>query len=148
MRDRSARRAPLLIRLHALAGRRAEALRAYERLCNLLEPSVETQRLYEEIRANRAEEPELSVELWERVGDLRVVSGDTAGAAKAFAAALETRDTARLRLKVAGAGLMQHDTERAEPHLAAAKRLTPDGAERARLACLRAQHARPVASPR
>ncbi len=59
-----------LIRLHALAGRRAEALREYEHLRDLLatelgaEPSPEAQRLYEEVRANQASEPELSAELW------------------------------------------------------------------------------------
>jgi len=64
-----------LVRLHALAGRRSYALRAYERLRDVLaaelgaEPSPEAQRLYEEVRANRISDPELSAELWERVGD-------------------------------------------------------------------------------
>jgi DNA-binding SARP family transcriptional activator len=137
-----------LIRLHALAGRRGEALREYENLRELLaaelgaEPSPEAQRLYEEVRANQTSEPELSAELWERVGDLRVLSGDTAGATKAFASALEATGSpdaqVRLRRKIAGACLMQHDADRAEPYLVAAEELMPDEAERSRLACLRA----------
>ena len=139
-----------LIRLYALAGRRAEALREYEKLRESSatfgsEPSLETQCLYEEIRSNRFSEPELSVELWERVGDLRVVSGDTSGAAKAFGSALqaadEDRDRARLHRKIAGAWLMQHNAEAAEPHLDAAEQLAPEPAERARLFCLRANQA-------
>ena len=69
-----------LMRLHALAGRRGEALRAYEHLAKVLrseldaEPSPTTQRLYEEIRTRQNAEPELTAELWERVGELRVVS--------------------------------------------------------------------------
>jgi DNA-binding SARP family transcriptional activator len=133
-----------LMRLHALAGRRSEALGTYERLSAELgtEPSPETQRLYEEIRAKQTAEPELSAELWERVADLRVVSGDTAGAAKAFAAALDgvgsPEAASRMRRKTAGAWLMQHDAEQAELHLRAAESLAPDPAERGRLACLRA----------
>jgi DNA-binding SARP family transcriptional activator len=140
-----------LIRLHALAGRRSEALREYERLRELLavelgtEPSPETQRLFEEVRANQAAEPELSAELWERVGDLRVLSGDTAGAVNAFGAAVEAAGsqsaTARLRRKTAGAWLMQYEPDRAEPHLVAAGQLASDHAERGRLACLRANQA-------
>ena len=140
-----------LIRLYALAGRRGEALRQYEKLCELLagelatEPSPETQRLYEEVRSNQAAEPELSAELWERVGDLRVVSGDTTGAAKAFGLALqvapESGSDARLHRKIAGAWLMQHDADTAEPHLEAAENLAPEPVERGRLACLRASQA-------
>jgi len=140
-----------LIRLYALAGRRGEALRQYEKLCELLggepgtEPSPETQRLYEEVRSNQASEPELSAELWERVGDLRVLSGDTTGAAKAFGLALQTApgsgSDARLHRKIAGAWLMQHDVDTAEPHLEAAEKLTPEPVELARLACLRANQA-------
>jgi DNA-binding SARP family transcriptional activator len=140
-----------LIRLHALAGRRAEALREYEKLRESLavqlgsEPSAETQRLYEEVRSNQAAEPELSAELWERVGDLRVLSGDTTGAAKAFGAALEAARSAAaavgLHRKIAGAWLMQHDPNAAEPHLAAAEQLAPEPIEQARLACLRANQA-------
>jgi DNA-binding SARP family transcriptional activator len=133
-----------LIRLYALAGRRGKALRQYEKLSELLagelgtEPSPETQRLYEEVRSNRALEPELSAELWERVGDLRVLSGDTTGAAKAFALALEavpgSDNDGRLHRKIAGASLMQHDADTAEAHLEAAENLTPRPVERARLA--------------
>ena len=140
-----------LIRLHALAGRRNEALREYETLRESLaeqfgsEPSPETQRLYEEVRSNQASEPELSAELWERVGDLRVLSGDTTGAAKAFGSALEAARSpgvaVRLQRKIAGALLMQHDPDAAEPHLEAAEKLTPEPVERARLSCLRANQA-------
>jgi DNA-binding SARP family transcriptional activator len=136
-----------LIRLHALAGRRVDALREYERLRELLavelgtEPSPETQRLYEEIRAKQTPQPELSAELWERVGDLRVLSGDTAGAVKAYASALDADVSPRLHRKTAGAWLMQHDADRAEPHLADAERLAADAAERGRIACLRANQA-------
>jgi DNA-binding SARP family transcriptional activator len=139
-----------LIRLYALAGRRGEALRQYEKLCESLaesgsEPSPETQHLYEEVRSNQAAEPELSVELWERVGDLRVLSGDTTGAAKAFGMALRVApgsgSDARLHRKIAGAWLMQHDVDAAEPHLEAAENLRPEPVERARLACLRANQA-------
>ena len=139
-----------LIRLQALAGRRAEALRQYEQLREVFaaelgtEPSPETQRLYEEVRAKQASEPELSAELWERVGDLRVLSGDAGGAAKAYGSALEaasTVDAVGLHRKIAGAWLVQHDADRAEPHLEAAEELTADAAERGRLACLRANQA-------
>jgi DNA-binding SARP family transcriptional activator len=140
-----------LIRLHALAGRRDEALREYERLRESLaerlgrEPSADTQRLYEEVRSNRVSEPELSAELWERVGDLRVVSGDTTGAAKAFGSALEAVDGSgaelRLHRKIAAAWLMQHAADAAEPHLEAAEKLTRDPVDRGRLACLRANQA-------
>jgi DNA-binding SARP family transcriptional activator len=140
-----------LMRLHALAGRRGEALREYARLRELLaresgaQPSPETQRLYEEIRSNLPSDPELATELWERVGDLRVLSGDTTGAAKAFESALQAADrlgsAARLHRKTAGAWLMQHDADAAESHLDAGEKLTPEPVERARLACLRANQA-------
>ena len=139
-----------LIRLHALAGRRSDALRQYETLCRVLseelgeEPSLDTQRLYEEVRARQPSEPALTAELWERVGDLRVVSGDTAGAARAFGAALDagSPDAARLHRKLADAWLMQFDVEHAGPHLRAAEELVSDDAvERCRLLRLRATHA-------
>jgi DNA-binding SARP family transcriptional activator len=140
-----------LMRLHALAGRRSEALREYERLSDLLareldaEPSPETQRLYEEIRLRQADEPELGAELWERVGDLRMLAGDAAGAAKAFGSALEAADSAdaqaRLRRKTAGAWLMGQRPEEAEPELQAAERLAAGAAEQARLVGLRATQA-------
>jgi DNA-binding SARP family transcriptional activator len=138
----------LLIRLNALGGRRGEALRRYERLRDTLaaelgsEPSPEAQRLYEEIRAGQAAEPELTSELWERVGELRVVAGDTAGAVKAYSLAIDAAGpSVRLHRQTAQAWLMQHDADRAEAHLEAAERLQPDLAERGRLACLRANQA-------
>jgi DNA-binding SARP family transcriptional activator len=141
----------VLIRLYALAGRRSEALRQYEQLRVLLEsrlgvePSPETQRLYEEVRAGQAAEPELSAELWERVGELRVVAGDTRGAVKAFSLALDAADApavaARLHREAAQALLMEHDADDAEPHLRAAEKLCVDPAERSRLVCLRANQA-------
>lgn len=139
-----------LIRLHALTGRRGEALRHYEHLSRLLdgelgtEPSAETQRLYEEMRARQSLTPELTTDLWERVGDLRVLSGDAPGAAKAFALALDTggapASAARLERKCAEAWLMQHRPELAEPHMAAAD-LAADPAEQCRMLRVRANHA-------
>jgi len=78
------------------------------------------------------------------VGELRVISGDTAGAVKAFGSALEAAGSpdalVRLRRKIAGAWLMQHGADNAEPHLAA--READVGSGRAgRLACLRANQA-------
>jgi DNA-binding SARP family transcriptional activator len=140
-----------LMRLYALAGRRGEALRQYEHLRALLtselgrDPGPEAQRLYEEVRARRESEPELTAELWERVGELRVESGDVTGAVTAFELAIDAADTAaaiaRLHRKSAGAWLAQHDAAGAEEHLGAAEALTSDPAERARLVCLRANQA-------
>lgn len=141
----------LLIRLHALAGRRGEALRRYEQLRELLEtelgvePTPEAQRLYEEVRSGQTAEPELAAELWERVGELRVVAGDTSGAVKAFSLALDAADApavaGRLHRRAAQALLMQHDAEEADAHLRAAEQLSADPAERARLVCVRANQA-------
>jgi DNA-binding SARP family transcriptional activator len=141
----------VLVRLHALAGRRGEALREYERLRELLaaevglEPSAEAQQLYEEVRAGQAGEPQLNAELWERVGQLRVVAGDAAGAVKAFSFALDAGTApgaaGRLHREAAQARLMQHDAEGADADLAAAERLAGDPAERGRIACLRANQA-------
>jgi DNA-binding SARP family transcriptional activator len=131
-----------LMRLHALAGRRGEALRQYEQIAD---PSPEAQRLYEEIRARQTSEPELTSELWERVGDLRVSSGDVGGAVKAYELAIESADSAaaigRLHRKAAGAFLSQHDAAGADEHLRTAETLSTDPAEQARLACLRANQA-------
>ena len=139
------------MRLHVLAGRRGEAVRQYEHLCARLadelgiEPSPKTQRLYEEIRTRTDIAPELNAGLWEGVGDLRVLSGDTAGATRAFGAAADAarpaNATVRLHLKIASSLLMQHAAEEAESHLVAAERLGPDGGARVRLACLRANQA-------
>src|SRR5215471_19081346 len=136
-----------LMRLYALAGRRADAMRQYEHLREALgrEPGPEAQRLFEEVRARQTSEPELTSELWERVGELRVGSGDVAGAVAAFALATESADSsaavARLHRKTAGAWLAQHDAAGAEDHLEAAERLATDPAERARLVMLRANQA-------
>jgi DNA-binding SARP family transcriptional activator len=140
-----------LMRLYALAGRRGEALRQYEHLRALLaselsrEPGPEPQRLYEEVRARRTTDPELTADLWERVGELRVESGDVSGAVTAFERAIDSADSsaviARLHRKAAGAWLAQHDAASAEEHLRAAEALTSDPAEHARLVCLRANQA-------
>lgn len=140
-----------LMRLHALAGYRGEAVREYESLRATLagelgcEPGPETQRLYEEIRAGKQTTPALTAELWERVGELRVLSGDTAGARQAFGAAAKTADRpevkVRLHLKVADSLLKQHAAEEAEPHLVLAEKLRGDRRARVRLACLRASQA-------
>jgi DNA-binding SARP family transcriptional activator len=137
-----------LIRLYALAGRRDDALRQYDHLVEVLdlelgvEPSAAVQRLREEVNAKRSREPELTAELWERVGDLRVLSGDGAGAARAFGAALDAEGlaeaSARIERKWAEAWLMQHRTDMAGPHLEAAERYTSDPAEKGRLLRARA----------
>lgn len=140
-----------LIRLYALAGRRSDALGQYEHLRRLLdeelgtEPGPETQQLFEEIRARRGDEPELTADLWERVGDLRVLSGDAAGAAKAFGQALDATgaagSTARTERKCAEAWLMQHRPDMAGPHLAAAEASPSEPAEHSRLLRARANQA-------
>jgi len=138
-----------LVRLYALAGRRTDALRQYEHLRELLalelgaQPTPETQRLFEEVRARQAAEPELTTELWERVGDLRMLSGESAGAVKAFELALGvapsgSAEIGRLERKTAAAWLIQHRPDEAEPHLQKAEKLAADAAERGRLAGLRA----------
>ncbi|WP_436524264.1 BTAD domain-containing putative transcriptional regulator [Actinoplanes sp. HUAS TT8] len=132
-----------LMRLYALAGRRDEAQRQFARLRDLLaeelgvEPSAETQRLHEEIRAEQTADPALTTDLWERVGDLRVQSGDPAAAVKAYGQV--PAGDGRIDRKLAGAWLMLHQPAEAEPHLDRADRLGPDAAERGRLLCLRAK---------
>ncbi|GAA1548847.1 hypothetical protein GCM10009827_081550 [Dactylosporangium maewongense] len=134
-----------LMRLYALAGRRDEAQRQYARLCEVLQeelgvgPAAETQRLYEEIRAEQVSEPALTTDLWERVGDLRVQSGNPSAAVQAYAQALAAEPSGRVHRKAAGAWLMQHRPDEAEPHLAAADGFGPGPAEQGRLSCLRAQ---------
>ena len=140
-----------LIRLNALAGRRGEAVQRYEQLRSLLadelgaEPSAQAQRLYEDVRARQADDPELSADLWERVGRLRIAAGDTGGAVKAFTQALDTGGAAdaagRLHRQAAHAYLMQHDADSADAHLQAAEVADPDPAEQGRLLCLRANQA-------
>jgi DNA-binding SARP family transcriptional activator len=136
-----------LMRLYALAGRRADAIRQYERLQEVLgrDPGPEAQRLYEEVRARQTSEPQLTSELWERVGELRVGSGDVAGAVTAFQLAIDSAESneaiARLHRKTAGAQLAQFDAAGAEEHLETAERLAADPAERGRLVLLRANQA-------
>jgi DNA-binding SARP family transcriptional activator len=132
-----------LIRLSALAGRRSEALRVYERLRTTLitelgtEPGPEAQRLFEEIRSRSALDPELAADVWERVGDLRVLSGDAEGAARAFATVLSNDNSpevrARVERKCADAWLTRHRPAEAAAHLAVAVALSHDPAERARV---------------
>jgi tetratricopeptide (TPR) repeat protein len=87
----------------------------------------------------------LTAELWERVGELRIVAGDTAGAEKAFSVALdlgpEPEAAERLHRQAASACLMRFDAEAAESHLQGAEALAADPAERSRLVCLRANQA-------
>jgi DNA-binding SARP family transcriptional activator len=136
-----------LMRLYGLAGRRSDALRQYDHLSEILdhelgiEPSAQVQRLREEINARRSEEPEFSAELWERVGDLRVLAGDGAGAAKAFARALTadlTSEAARLERKCAEAWLMQHRPDMAAAHVEAAASHPAERAETGRVLRVRA----------
>ncbi len=136
-----------LMRLYGLAGRRSDALRQYDHLSEILdhelgiEPSAQVQRLREEINARRSEEPELSAELWEQVGDLRVLAGDGAGAAKAFARALtadQTKEAARLERKCAEAWLMQHRADMAAAHVEAARSYRTNRAETGRILRVRA----------
>jgi len=137
----------VLMRLYGLAGRRSDALRQYDHLAEILdhelgiEPSAQVQRLREEINARRSDEPELSAELWEHVGDLRVLAGDGAGAAKAFARALtadRTNEAARLERKCAEAWLMQHRSDMAAAHVEAAQGHLADRAETGRILRVRA----------
>jgi DNA-binding SARP family transcriptional activator len=142
----------LLMQLYGLAGRRGDALRQYDQLREILdrelgvEPGANVHRLREEISARRTEEPELTAELWERVGDLRTLAGDGAGAAMAFERALGDLRTgeaseegvARLERKCAEGWLMQHRADMASPHLDAAYDVVVDPAERGRVIRARA----------
>lgn len=142
----------MLMRLYGLAGRRSDALRQYDQLREVLdrelgvEPGARVQRLREEIDARRSEEPELTCELWERVGDLRVLAGDAARAAKAFELALSAArtaggfsgDMARLERKCGEAWLMQHRPDMAAAHLESAQNGQGDPAEYGRLLRARA----------
>ncbi|MGW0807662.1 BTAD domain-containing putative transcriptional regulator [Nonomuraea sp. NPDC002799] len=156
-----------LMRVLALAGRRAEALRQFEVLRDLLdgelgiEPGPEAQRLHEEVRARRVPEARHTVMVWQRIGDLRMGSGDATGAVAAYEAALKpayeaalepahgsvpkpasaASDTARLHRLAAAAYLGEHRPDPAGHHLVRAESATVDPAERARLVCLRAEQA-------
>jgi DNA-binding SARP family transcriptional activator len=134
-----------LMRLQALAGRRHDALQQYEHFRDVLrreldaDPEPETEELYGEIRAGSTLTPELRSELWERVGDLRRLSGDATGAAAAYASAVDADRpapavAARLHRKAAYALLMQHDTAKAEGHLGPAEQLLAGGDDPAELA--------------
>ncbi|MEV5974694.1 BTAD domain-containing putative transcriptional regulator [Streptomyces sp. NPDC051921] len=146
--------AAALMRVCALAGRRHDAFAAYERLRTALarevgaEPDVRTQRLYERIRAGRAEEAAgLTGALWEQVGDLRMLSGDASGAAAAFGTAVRLSGddegvvSARRHRKAAAAHLAARRTAEAEAHVRAAEVVLAHGddeAEEGRLAGVRA----------
>lgn len=133
-----------LMRVYALAGRRHEALHEYDRLRAALEREFETgpgpaaERLREQIRTGQVFQPELTGDLWEQVGDLRMLSGDTVGAAAGYTSALAAAELglqlARLHRKAAAAFLAQHDPGAAEPHLRAAEaQHVDDRAEAGRL---------------
>ncbi|GAA0659193.1 hypothetical protein GCM10010193_07490 [Kitasatospora atroaurantiaca] len=116
-----------LMRVYALAGRRHEALHEYDRLRAALEreftaaPGPAAERLREQILTGQVFQPELTGDLWEQVGDLRMLSGDTAGAAAAYTSALAAAEpgplAVRLHRKAATAHLAHHDTEAAERQL-------------------------------
>ncbi|MGW6918501.1 BTAD domain-containing putative transcriptional regulator [Kitasatospora sp. NPDC054939] len=139
-----------LMQVHALAGRRYEAVREYDRLAGALDrdtdgterPGPAAQRLREQVRTGGEVRAELAGELWEHVGDARTDCGDTAGAAAAYAAALRpavvdlpaspglpTRGgeqgaglrAARLHRKAAAAHLADGGPAAAGPQLAAAE---------------------------
>ncbi|MEX0833105.1 MAG: BTAD domain-containing putative transcriptional regulator [Actinomycetota bacterium] len=140
-----------LMRVSALAGRRREALDTYDRLAERLdkesetEPAAETQQMREEIASRGGLSPELTKELWERVGDLRMLSGDVTGAATAFESAISMAHpsdpaAAALHRKAAEAYLGAHDIESADPHLSSAAKLD-DPAEKSRVAAVGANAA-------
>ncbi len=122
-----------LMQLYALTGRKHDALRQYDRLFKVLaqeagaEPDGATQRLYEEIRTGENQDPAMRAEVWERVGDLRLQSGDAAGAASAFEGALAALPAgtdplwlSSLHRKAAQSHLMHHRAIPAQPHVTAA----------------------------
>jgi DNA-binding SARP family transcriptional activator len=139
-----------LMRVLALRGRRHEAVEVYERFSKTLaaeigtDPSLETQRLRQEIAAGEELDLEVTAELWARIGDLRMRSGDPAGAAMAFESAISRGEPsasalATLHLSASRAHLGAHETTRAERHIDAAESLLPaDRGARARIATLRA----------
>jgi DNA-binding SARP family transcriptional activator/predicted negative regulator of RcsB-dependent stress response len=138
-----------LLRVLALMGRRHEAADVYERFATTLsedvgtQPSLETQRLGQEIAAGERLEPEVTAQLWTRIGDLRMRSGDLVGAAAAFESALSaasgTASLAGLHISAARAYLGAHEATRAEHHIDDAESLLPDErSAKARVATLRA----------
>jgi DNA-binding SARP family transcriptional activator len=138
-----------LMRALALAGRRPDALRQFEALRARLgaelgiEPGPQAQHLAAQIKARRVSEPEHDASLWERIGELRLGSGDARGAVRAYEAALRLADAppqaARSHRLVAAAYLGAHRVESADAHLVRAEALGADPAERGRLVCLRAE---------
>ncbi|MFE5909578.1 BTAD domain-containing putative transcriptional regulator [Streptomyces wedmorensis] len=146
--------ATALMRVDGLAGRHHEALAVYERLCTALArqdagpPGVVTQRLFEQIKTGRSGRAPWAAGLWEQIGDLRLLSGDGAGAAAALRAALDAEpapdaaSTPRLHRKIAQALLTRQLTDEAEPHLRIAERAAAvqgaDEAERGRVNAARA----------
>lgn len=139
-----------LMRVLALTGRRHEAAEVYERFRETLaaeietEPSLETQQLRQEIAAGEGPEPEVTAELWARIGNLRMRSGDLAGAAMAFESAISrgkpsASDLPTMHLSASRAHLGAHEATRAERHIDAAESLLPnDRGAKARIATLRA----------
>jgi DNA-binding SARP family transcriptional activator len=139
-----------LMRVLALAGRRHEAMEVYDRFAKALteeigaEPSVDTQRLRQEIAGGEPLEPELTAKLWARVGELRMRSGDLSGAASAFESGisrLAPGDTAlaSLHVSAARAHLGAHEATKAERHVDASESLlSDDRSSKARVATLRA----------
>jgi len=139
-----------LLRVLSLAGRRAEALAVYESFHDALErelgvePDVATIEMHQEIVTRTEPSSEHTVHMWERIGDLRLMSGDSAGAAAALRAALALGDgphTARLERKAARALLTTHAAGPAGEHLDradAALERAPDAAEAGRVLAARA----------
>lgn len=139
-----------LMRLLALSGRRGDALRVFEQLRQRLdeelgvEPGAVGQRLFEEIRSRQELEVSLAADEWERVGDLRMLAGDSVGAAAAFESArdaVERSALGRVERKIADAWLMGHRPDRALPHLDLAEKTGTDAAEGARILRSRANAA-------
>jgi DNA-binding SARP family transcriptional activator len=139
-----------LMRVLALMGRRHDAAEVYDRFAEALaadmgtEPSVATQELRHEVVAGERLEPEVTADLWARIGDLRMRSGDLGGAAMAFESAI-SRGTSgsslrpALHLSAARAHLGAHEATRAERHIDQAEALlTVDRPTQARIATLRA----------
>jgi DNA-binding SARP family transcriptional activator len=116
-----------LLGVLATAGQRSEALSVYEALRDALEreigtePSVEIISRYHEVVTRTDATPARTAQRWEHIGDLRMMAGDTAGAAQALgaarAAAEYDADVARLERKCAQALLMAHDAKTAGGHL-------------------------------